>query len=134
MRLRPPLSLVAFLLAPPLYAQSSGGSDQADYSAAMYRAHAAETPAPNASAQAPRQDVVAEEVTYGTLDGVPLKGYLARPASGSRGLPGIVVVHEWWGLNDNIRMMTRRLAGEGYVALAVDLYGGHTATTPDEAV
>jgi carboxymethylenebutenolidase len=48
-------------------------------------------------------------------------------------LPGIIVIHEWWGLNDNIRSMAEQLAGEGYRALAVDLYEGASASTPDEA-
>ncbi len=43
------------------------------------------------------------------------------------------MIHEWWGLNDNVKAMTRRLAGEGYVALAVDLYEGKVAAKPDEA-
>ena len=42
-------------------------------------------------------------------------------------------MHEWWGLNDNIRAMAERLAGEGYAALAVDLYGGVSAVAPQEA-
>ncbi|MCB1008354.1 MAG: dienelactone hydrolase family protein, partial [Acidobacteria bacterium] len=48
-------------------------------------------------------------------------------------LPGLIVIQEWWGLNDNVRAMARRFAGEGYVVLAVDLYEGKTAATPDEA-
>jgi carboxymethylenebutenolidase len=48
-------------------------------------------------------------------------------------LPGLVVIHEWWGLNDNIRSATRRLASEGDRALAVDLYADSTAQTPDRA-
>ena len=55
------------------------------------------------------------------------------PQDAAEPLPGIIVIHEWWGLNDNVKAMTRRLAGEGYVALAVDLYGGVTAETPDAA-
>ena len=62
-----------------------------------------------------------------------LVGYLAMPQDAAEPLPGIIVIHEWWGLNDNIKAMTRRLAGEGYVALAVDLYGGATAETPEAA-
>lgn len=102
--------------------------------AAMAREHAHDTPTPNASAQAPRQEVRAEEVIYGELGGTALRGYLARPAAAATApLPALLVVHEWWGLNDNVRMMTRRLAGEGYVALAVDLYRGRTGDTPDAA-
>ncbi len=48
--------------------------------------------------------------------------------------PALIVIHEWWGLNDNIRQVTERLAGEGYVALAVDLYGGEAAATPKQAM
>jgi carboxymethylenebutenolidase len=48
-------------------------------------------------------------------------------------LPGVIVIHEWWGLNQNIRSMTERLAGEGYAALAVDLYEGQVADDPDRA-
>ncbi len=55
------------------------------------------------------------------------------PRDAAEPLPGIIVIHEWWGLNDEIKTLARRLAGEGYVALAVDLYGGATATTPDKA-
>lgn len=101
--------------------------------AAMAREHAGHTPAPNASAAEPRQEVTAAEVTYGTLDGRPLRGYLARPASAEGPLPAVLVIHEWWGLNDNVRMMARRLAGEGYAALAVDLYGGRVAEDPQRA-
>ncbi|HET6229626.1 MAG TPA: dienelactone hydrolase family protein [Longimicrobiaceae bacterium] len=101
---------------------------------AMARMHANETPAPNASAAEPRRPVTAEEVTYATVDGKPVRGYLARPSGGAgNNLPALVVIHEWWGLNDNVRMMTRRLAGEGYQALAVDLYGGEAAATPAQA-
>jgi len=47
--------------------------------------------------------------------------------------PAIVVIHEWWGLNDWVKEEASKLADEGYVALAIDLYRGKVATTPDEA-
>jgi carboxymethylenebutenolidase len=59
------------------------------------------------------------------------QGYLAKPASGKG--PGVVVIQEWWGLNDNIKSIADRLAGEGFVALAPDLYNGQVAKEPDEA-
>jgi carboxymethylenebutenolidase len=58
-------------------------------------------------------------------------GYLALPDSG-RG-PGVVVIQEWWGLTDHIAGIADRLAGEGFVALAPDLFGGATTHDADEA-
>ncbi len=62
------------------------------------------------------------------------KAYLSLPKGSQPPLAGIVVIHEWWGLNAHIKHWTDRLAEDGYAALAVDLYGGETATTPDEAM
>ena len=59
-------------------------------------------------------------------------GYLARPADDGS-YPGIVMIHEWWGLNDNIRRMAEILATHGYTVLAVDLYDGEVATEPSRA-
>ena len=58
-------------------------------------------------------------------------GYLALPASGSG--PGVVVIQEWWGLTSHIADVANRLAAEGFVALAPDLYGGSTTHDSDEA-
>ena len=59
------------------------------------------------------------------------EGYLASPASGSG--PGVIVIQEWWGLVPHIKDVADRLASEGFVALAPDLYNGKTASEPDEA-
>ena len=59
-------------------------------------------------------------------------GYLALPEKPGR-YPGIVVIHEWWGLNDWVKQQTEKLAAEGFVALAVDLYRGKVATDMGEA-
>ncbi len=64
-------------------------------------------------------------------NGHDAQGYLAVPAAGSG--PGVVVIQEWWGLVDHIRDVCDRLAGEGFVALAPDLYRGETTAEPDEA-
>jgi carboxymethylenebutenolidase len=52
---------------------------------------------------------------------------------GKGSFPAIIVIHEWWGLNDWVKEQASKFADEGYVALAVDLYRGKVATTPDEA-
>jgi carboxymethylenebutenolidase len=53
--------------------------------------------------------------------------------SGKGPFPAVIVIHEWWGLNDWVKDQAAKLAGEGYVALAVDLYRGKIATTRDQA-
>ena len=58
-------------------------------------------------------------------------GYLSVPEQGSG--PGVVVIQEWWGLVDHIKDLCDRFAGEGFVALAPDLYHGKTTKSPDEA-
>ncbi|HEX8395019.1 MAG TPA: dienelactone hydrolase family protein [Longimicrobium sp.] len=102
---------------------------------AMSHEHAGETPTANGSAMEPRQAVVAQDVEYLDANGVKVRGYEARPANTAANakLPAIVVIHEWYGLNDNVRMMTRRLAGEGYRAFAVDMYNGQVASNPEQA-
>jgi carboxymethylenebutenolidase len=65
-------------------------------------------------------------------NGDQVPGYLARPA-GAGPFPGVVVIQEWWGLNDHIKDVTDRFAREGFVALAPDLYRGQVALEPDEA-
>ena len=60
------------------------------------------------------------------------KGYLAKPATDGD-YPGVIMIHEWWGLNDNIKDMAEKLASHGYVVFAVDLYEGQVGTTADEA-
>ena len=61
-----------------------------------------------------------------------VQGVLYTPA-GKGPFPGLIVIHEWWGLNDWVKEQASKLADQGYVALAVDLYRGRVATTPDEA-
>ena len=81
----------------------------------------------------PKAPVKAELVEYVTIDKQAINGYYAYPEDMTKPLPGILVIHEWWGLNENIKAMTRGLAAEGYQVLAVDLYNGQIAETPEKA-
>ncbi len=120
-----------------------GGED--NYSDTMAEQHRNDTPEATAIVMEPRIPVRAQSVIYGQGEGQDMIGYMAVPvrpdsvaeahglAPGDTSLPAVLVIHEWWGLNENIKAMTRRLAGEGYRALAVDLYKGQVAETPDEA-
>ena len=78
--------------------------------------------------------VQGREVDYSAGDGTVLKGYLATDPAQAGKRPGILVVHEWWGLNNYARKRADMLAALGYTALAVDMYGGgKTAIHPENA-
>ncbi|HEX8439613.1 dienelactone hydrolase family protein, partial [Archangium sp.] len=62
------------------------------------------------------------------------RAYLSLPENARKPMPAVLVIHEWWGLNEHIMHWADRLAAQGYAALAVDLYGGKVATTPEEAM
>ena len=69
-------------------------------------------------------------------DGAAIRGFLAKPVHVPTGAPAVLILHEWWGLTDEVRERARRFAREGYVALAVDLYsrqGSKVTRVPQEA-
>jgi len=119
-------------------AGEAAGDD--DYADRMAEQHAGEQPLPAFAGDQGRYADVAvttEEVTYSTAGGNQVSGYLALPEgareSGDVPLPGLIVIHEWWGLNDNVETMARLFAHHGYAALAVDLYGGQAADSAEAA-
>lgn len=63
-------------------------------------------------------------------NGKSFEGYLSAATGGG---PGVIVIQEWWGLVDHIKLVCDRFAGQGYTALAPDLYNGEKTTSPDEA-
>jgi carboxymethylenebutenolidase len=69
------------------------------------------------------KEIKEEQVAYFNA----VKGYLAAPQTPGKH-PAIILIHEWWGLNEDIKALARRFAQNGYVALAVDLYEGQTTT------
>ncbi len=75
------------------------------------------------------QNIATEDVSF-PGESVEVKAYVAKPASGGPH-PAVIVVQEWWGLNEHIKDVTRRLAKEGYFAVAPDLYSrqGHKVTS-----
>ncbi len=121
------------------------GDTDEDFTDRMATEHEGDAPVASPAAKAgPARPVTAERVVYATIDGQEVTGYLARPESAedtagaaaddpAKGPPAIILIHEWWGLNENIESMARQLAGEGYAALAVDLYGGEVAGDRDAA-
>ena len=117
------------VLGAVLFVAGCGSGSDEEYADRMATEHEADRPVPGglaASAVDPSVTIDETEVTYATVNDNSITGFLARPAEGD-GKAGVIVIQEWWGLNDNIRAMARRLAAEGYVALAVDLYEGQVA-------
>ena len=78
------------------------------------------------------QELLTGKIEYPGPEEQALVGYLARP-EGAAVLPAVVVIQEWRGLTEHIEDITRRLARQGFVALAPDLYHGVVASEPDEA-
>jgi len=100
----------------------------------MTREHAGDTSDPNPAAQiAPRRPVVSERLPYAEVNDELVYGHFVFPSDMVEPLPAIIVIHEWMGLNDNVRAMADRLAGEGYIVLAVDLFNGSVADSTQQA-
>jgi carboxymethylenebutenolidase len=125
----------------------SGSSTSAEGASEGTRASQSPTPAENTSATALESGLVDEgafrkahqlatevapEPRGEMVEVGGTKAYLSLP-EGEGPHPGLVVIHEWWGLNRNIRYWSDRLAALGYAALAVDLYGGRVVSDPSEA-
>ena len=142
-----PLSFLLLVGLALLVAGCAGGEgpQEESYADEMVAQHEGDTAGATALTEVePAVPVAGDSVSYGTVGGEELTGYLAQPArpdsvAQAKGLPegtalpGLIVVHEWWGLNENVKTMARRLAGEGLQVLAVDLYGGQVASEPQGA-
>jgi carboxymethylenebutenolidase len=102
---------------------------------AMAKEHANDTTEASAGAQVePGRDVVSDSrIAYAEVNDELVYGHFVFPADMIEPLPAVIMIHEWWGLNDNVRAMADRLAGEGYIVLAVDLYSGRTANSAEAA-
>lgn len=113
----------------------SGGTSFGESSAANPQVTSENTPAelPAQEVMPEERAVVAERLAYAEVDEQLVYGYFAFPADmGVDPLPGIIVIHERWGLDDGTRGLAERLAAQGYAVLAVDLFGG--VTTRDASV
>ncbi|MTI88837.1 MAG: dienelactone hydrolase family protein [Balneolaceae bacterium] len=125
-------SLISFLMLVLVMGVGCSKKEKA-YEDRMMEEHAEDKPVANKAWYEPEAPVDTQSVVYAKIDGKQVNGYLAQPEGAPGDAPGIIVIHEWWGLNDNVKMMTRRIAAEGYTALAVDLYKGQVAESPEDA-
>ncbi|MBI1992071.1 MAG: dienelactone hydrolase family protein [Candidatus Omnitrophica bacterium] len=79
---------------------------------------------------------MASEMVHFTSDQFTIRAFQVEPPRAIAGSPAVLVIHEWWGLNDHIKDIARRFADEGYVAFAPDLYsrlGSKVTKDPNEA-
>ena len=120
------ISLIA-ITALALFAASCN-RDRAENAAPEHADHTTTTAAAPASTTTTAAPAAGTTVQFGN----GASGYLSAPATGGK-KPGVIVIQEWWGLDDWVRQQTDRYAQQGYVALAVDLYRGRSAKSPDEA-
>jgi carboxymethylenebutenolidase len=138
-----PMSIANYRAMPFAYAQSTN--------AAMLTASAAAATSSNVTNNAAASNATANNNTAAsnsaTTAGLQIKsdvnyfdsssGYLVYPSSAATTgmkLPAVIMVHEWWGINDNIRSMANMLAKQGYVVLAADLFKGQSAKEPNQAM
>ena len=100
---------------------STTAADQAAARAnveAMAKEHADDSAEPSPAVRVvPGREVMGERMAYAEVDDELVYGYFAFPADMLEPLPAVIMIHEWWGLNDNVRVMAERLAAEGYMVL-----------------
>ena len=83
---------------------------------------------PESAAPAEQRTVVSDRIPYGEVDSELVYGYFVFPSEMVEPLPAVILVHEWWGLTDTVRAEADRLAAQGYIVLAVDLFAGETTS------
>ncbi len=76
------------------------------------------------------REVVTETWPYAEVDDQLVYGYFAFPADMVAPIPAVMLIHDRWGLDESTQVLSRRLAAEGYIVVAIDLFGGETAASP----
>jgi len=127
----------ARMTAGVLCALLAAGCGQGDRQDPGHQAQAPEprsTPKPGESrgtpAQSAARNVTSDTLAYGEVGDQLVYGHFAFPEDMVDPLPAVIVIHDWWGLNDEIKAYGSRLAAEGFIVLAIDLFNGATATAP----
>ncbi len=126
---RPVAGVFAGLAATLLVACGSGADESGgDVAAPAPQSTAVETETERAAAT--QRAVISERLPYAEIGEELVYGHFVFPSDMVEPLPAVIMFHEWWGLDDNIRVIAETLAAEGYIVFAVDLFAGKTATSP----
>ena len=112
---------------------AAGSNDARQGAVARPRSRSGDAATEGTAGATAQKPVVAETLPYAEVDDELVYGHFVFPADMVDPLPGIIVIHEWWGLNDDVRAMDDRIAAEGYVVLAIDLFGGRSTLSPGQA-
>lgn len=120
---------VAYALMMLVLAACTPQADDAAPAASPRAAPPGETVAQDGTERA----VVAETLAYAEVDKKLVKGHFAFPEDMVEPLPAVIMIHEWWGLTPSARALADRLASEGFIVLAVDLFDGATAENAPDA-
>lgn len=126
------------VLALALLAATGGcGSESGEESAVAADPDAATTnggeQVQTAAPDAPERAVDSESLPYAEVDEQLVYGHFVFPSDMIEPLPAVVIVHDWWGLNEHVLAEANRIAAQGYIVLAIDLYGGEVVDTPESA-
>jgi carboxymethylenebutenolidase len=128
---------IARITAAVLCALLAAGCEQGDRQAPADQVQAPETrtmppsgEARGTPAQATMRNVTSDTLAYGEVGDQLVYGHFAFPEDMVDPLPAVIVIHDWWGLNDEIKTYGSRLAAEGFIVLAIDLFNGSAATAP----
>ncbi|MEM8981626.1 MAG: dienelactone hydrolase family protein [Pseudomonadota bacterium] len=128
--MRKPISFTAVAIILGLVA-ACGSEDTpppADMSASAAPAPVAAQPTETPASSA--RPSTGEMLAYAEVEGTLARGYLAYPSDMIEPLPAIMLLHDWFGLDENVKTLAKNLASQGYVVLAVDLFDGRTGTLP----
>ena len=121
---------VGLLVTASLTACGSGEDEAQSEQAAETEPAASPVAVPGEGTQ---RAVVSDVLPYAEVDQELVYGHFVFPSDMIEPLPAVILIHEWWGLDDNVKAAADRLAAEGYIVLAVDLFAGRTADAVADA-
>ncbi len=120
------LSIVMLVLAACGSGDRTSDTGERPSGSTSTRTESAPAASDRASSTAERA-VISERLPYGEVENELVYGHFVFPSDMVEPLPAIIVIHEWWGLNDTVRETADKIAAHGYIVLAIDLFQGHTA-------